>query len=140
MQNSDYTYGFTAKDSATLFIEIGSEVKYKSSFTIDELNNLMDCFKEVLTSSLLLRDHDLDFIRTTSQLGLKTLKCFEDPKAVLKYLESQSGPSNVKFIIISMNLDLIILLHKLSKLVSCEYRKALYSGLLKTPPSPPGKQ
>jgi len=134
LQDENVTYGFCAKNSASFFIELQNELVYKTCFTINEINNMMDCFKEILTSTLLLKDYEIDFFKTTSNLDLETLKSFEDQNVVQEYVKKLNSPDNVKCIIISLNLDLIILLHKLSMLISQSYRKELYSGLLKTAP------
>jgi len=97
--------------------------EYKSDFNLTEINNLMDCFKELLLTSLLLSPQHVKIFKDLSLLDINKLKELQDPDKMLVYLSKTVPDEHYIYGSVTLNLDLILLLHKLNKLVSLEYRK-----------------
>lgn len=124
-----YIYEASA-DYVELRIEEKDGIVYKAQFNLSEINNLMDCFKELMLTSLLLNPSQSQIFRDLSLLEITKLRDFEDERALIKYLNRLYPNDFTCFALVSLNFDLIILLHKLFKLVSCDYRKSSYLSLL----------
>lgn len=118
------------KDLVFFLIEISSETVYKVLFTLEELNNLLDCFKELVFSSLLLRIDEVSFLKKLGDLELQTICNFADESELLNYLQKNCCNKIESLILVKMNLDVIILQHKLKKLVKTDYRGKQYEPML----------
>jgi len=129
-----YIYFYmVSKDFVKFGIEYKTETIFVSSFTLFEFNNLIDCFKELIPSSLLLRPLESSIFHKLSALELKDLIKLDDHDCLVNYFEAHytsftsSKFGNVLFIL--MNFDLVVLLHKLNHLSKTDYRKK-YQSLL----------
>lgn len=130
IQNSDNIYGFEVKnETVTFLIEGNSEIVYKTLFSMCEFNNLIDAFRELILSALLLRQHEVTLVKKLSLLDLPKLKELENNEALIQFLNKSSSNKCENSILIQLNFDIVILLHKLNKLVSIDYRKSYYSIL-----------
>lgn len=126
VSNGDEVYGWEVKaDLLIFYVEVNSDITFKTAFSFHEFNNLLDCFKELIPLSLLLRDDEIDLIIEVSLLDLKKLKEFENTFSIKKYLTSISKLNRKNIILISLNLDIVVLLHKLHNLISLSYREDL---------------
>lgn len=118
------------KDLVFFLIEISSEIVYKVLFTLEELNNLLDCFKELVLSALLLKIDEVTILQKLGELELQTICDFNDDSKLLQYLQKQCCNKVESFILVKMNLDVIILQHKLKNLVKTDYRTNQYQLML----------
>lgn len=126
IQNNSYTYLVKVENTKVIFKLNKDGESYSSSFTILEFNNLLDTFKELILTTLLLKDEELIALKEFALLDLKTLKSFESTEEITKFLTQNSfrnvNKSNIT-IILSLNLDIVIFIHKMNIFVNVEYRR-----------------
>ena len=135
IQTEDYAYFWELKNETNLNriilgIEIASNVVFKTLFTFEEFYNLLDYFKELILTSLLLRDREISIINEISCLEIAQIKQFENKNLLNDYLDKQKIEKTQNMILISLNLDFIILQNKFNKLINIDYRKN-YTSMLK---------
>ena len=91
---------------------------------------MLDYFKELILTSLLLRDREISIINEISCLEIAQIKQFENKNLLNDYLDKQKIEKTQNMILISVNLDVIILQNKFNKLINIDYRKN-YTSMLK---------
>jgi len=107
------------EDIFQLGIKNFDDTVFVDSFTLIELNHLFHCFNELLFSSILLRDFEIEFFQTILTLPLKEIVAFaSDDVTLIKYLKA-NFPQNIynSKIIIQNNIDIILFKYKLNSLV-----------------------
>jgi len=126
LETADYLYGyetFSSTDSFKLFIVKNDDIVYSTIFSLFEFNNLIDSFRELILPSLLLRPEESQILTTISEMNLNQIIEFQDKQKLLSYLGKCSTEKWKDHIIINLNFDVIVLLSKLNKMVSTDYRK-----------------
>lgn len=113
------------------FIKKANQNVYNTIIDLNQLNNRLDCFKDLILSSLMLDDQSALLLNDLKYLDVKLLKTFDDITNVSQYLTSKSMFSFRHAVIVSLHVDVVILLHKLNLLVSLEYRKKTLKALTK---------
>jgi len=101
------------------------QIVFSTIFNLDEFNNFLDSFKELMLPSLLLRKIECDAIKTIANLEFKKvleMSNFDEVQLskTVKCIQNDTNYNNC--IVIKMNFDIILLLNKLQSLVCTKYR------------------
>ena len=132
LKNDDYTYFWQTFNGADgISVKFGIEknevdIVYSTIINYQELNNFLDCFKQLITSTLLLRQNEIELFETVSNLDVKTITDLQKqnlPEIYVSFKALKLPPKYENCILVQMNLDLILLLHKLNNIIDIGYRK-----------------
>jgi len=112
-----------------------TDLVFSTLFTFEEFNNLLDCFKELLLSSLLLKTRDIDIINKISSLDLKQIIEMQNSSQCEEFKKLLAITSDYnQHILVKMNYDIILLLHKLNHVVTTSYREDFQNQLKNSAP------
>jgi len=137
-EHCDYQYfwQFTVNVGVKFGIEKNEEeIVFLTVFDLSEFNNLLDTFKELILPSLMLRKVECDVLEEVANLEFKTILEFNETNnaKLVTQIEALRNDENYNnCIVIKMNFDIIILLHKLSDLVNTDYRRNFKKQNLKS--------
>lgn len=124
-ENVSQIYKWEATTNGVL-IELleNSKCVYNCPFTFEELNNFFDSFNELMASSLLLKQNEIEVFDILADLSLEKLVTYEKQQDLLynEVVVNLSQTSNT-LTFVKMNYDLIFLKHKLKLLVKTDYRQ-----------------
>jgi len=114
LQNSHMKITWTVSSSVVTFL-LKEPFEFKTQFDFEEFNNFLDCFNELIFSSLLIKKPEADLLDNISKLDIKNIL---EEKSFLK----DAKLTHEQQIIINFNLDIIVLKHKFRKLIDLKYR------------------
>lgn len=123
LPQNDQFYFWEVKDdtSLTIGIEKNSTTKYSTILSLDEFNNFLHFFYEILPCTILLHRKEAEIFLRLSQLPLKEILDLSKDTSVLDTFQDTSINFVNISVLIKTNLDVIIIMHKLSTLFKTDY-------------------
>ena len=122
LSDLDHLYFWDITSASIKFgIEKKFETIYTTVFTIDEFNNFLLCFNELIPSSLLLRSVELNLFQKLAKLEVDEFFDLTENKSSLSiYTKEPIEKQKDLLILVKNNIDIIIIMHKINEIVKAD--------------------
>ena len=122
LSDLDHLYFWDVTSASIKFgIEKKFETIYTTVFTIDEFNNFLLCFNELIPSSLLLRSVELNLFQKLAKLEVDEFFDLTENKSSLSiYTKEPIEKQKDLLILVKNNIDIIIIMHKINEIVKAD--------------------
>jgi len=124
-----YFWNIENEESISLEIVKNAASAYKTDLSLPQLNNLIHFFYELIPASILLQKIETDLFVNLSSLSLKEILSLKESTKVVENFEYPVEKLGTLSILINLNLDIIILMHKLRLLIKTDYFDANITNL-----------